>query len=188
VRSVGIDVEHDALGCCGKLPGSGSGESPRITHARKHRAVQTVHAAVRGGVGGDLAEECRLVPQRSEIGKCIPAIGQHHRDVACDTSRLVGHLAAAKGRELLHERSRETDAIGQTGQESGTGTRRETACVTGDFNRKELRGSFHLNGDPFLAGVLPVATRIIPAQRVTVSLFRTVFQVLREKCRLGSPP
>jgi len=128
----------------------GAAETPwlgaGVPHACELLLVEALHAAVGGGIRGDLAEEHALVSERSHIGEAVAAVGEHHGEVAHHAAGLVAHGPGVHG-EPAHEAVREADGVGQTAEQGAAGARGQARHVAGDFHPRKRRSSVHPHGD-----------------------------------------
>jgi hypothetical protein len=75
-------------------------------------AIRSIHPK-RHGVRGDLAERRVLIAHRAQIGQTIPAVGQHHNEVADDAARIVPAPPLAHLRQAARYRRRQPQPIGR---------------------------------------------------------------------------
>jgi hypothetical protein len=143
----GVDVEDEASRGGGPLPGAGAGRGASATDACERGLVETLQAAVGGGVGGDVAEEHLLVTQHPQVGERVAAVGEHHGEVADDAAWFVAHFAGVHA-QGLGQPGREAELVGQAAEQRGAGARGQAVGVGDYFQARSRRSSVHLHGDP----------------------------------------
>ena len=92
-----VDVDRHPLGGDSEIPGAGAGRLARRGKALEELRVggDPLDHPIGRGVGGDLAEQRRLLADRAEVAKRLAAVGEHHGQVADYAARVVATLALA---------------------------------------------------------------------------------------------
>jgi len=82
-----VEVEDHPLGRPRQLPDVRPRPRTRAPHRRQALRVERRKHPPGGGIGGNIAEQGRLVAQRTQVGQTVAAVGEHHRQV---TQRPAG--------------------------------------------------------------------------------------------------
>lgn len=103
---------------------------------------------VGGRIRGDRPEQRILVAQTNEIGKTLPAVGEHHRQVAHDAARIMPGVASAHRRKARWQRLRQAGSVGHLRQQSRPGVRDQALSVRSELYREIAAIALHPQGDP----------------------------------------
>jgi hypothetical protein len=118
-----------------------------------------------GRVGGDRAEQSGLVAQRAQVAQRVAPVGEHHRQIAHDPTRVVARAALAQAGERARERTGEAEPVGALGEQRRAGVAdRLIVSVRSHRHSDRAAIALHLQGDPPELGSRPSTSRNLPAQ------------------------
>jgi hypothetical protein len=113
-----VDVDRQPLRHTTALPeplaSSGVRRAQGVQQAR--RGCDPVDDAERGRPGRHRPEQRVLVADRAEIGHTLPAIGEHHREIANHATRIMTTPTRLQHRKPQRERARQPHLVGDARQ------------------------------------------------------------------------
>ncbi len=160
-----VDVDRDALRRPRQGPDMLASPGVRVGERVEQpgRRRDPVNDPERGRVRRHRPEQRVLVTHRSEIGKAVSAVGEHHRQVADHAPGIVPGLALLQTRQTHRQRRGEPALVGDLRQQRAARMRHQPFSVRRDFYRDVAAIALHLQGDPPEPGFQDVANPRIPA-------------------------
>ncbi len=95
-----------------------------------------------------LAEQHGLITDRTEVGKAITAIGQHHRQIPDHATTIMAAGPPLQPAELRRQRPRQADLVSNSGKQRAARMRHQTLSVRRDIYVDPASIVRHLQGDP----------------------------------------
>ena len=147
-RAVHVDHQQVGIRPGAGLPGPGAGVRSCRPQAGQAELVTggALHHPPGGRGGGDRAEQLGLVAQHGQIAQAVPAVGQHHHQVAQHAARLVAVPAGLPLAGPPAKRGGQPEPVGQLGQQRRPGVADHTLAVARDFEACTQAGSLHPQG------------------------------------------
>jgi hypothetical protein len=86
-----------------------------------------------GALRGDRAEQRQLIAQGTQVAERVPAVGEHHRQVAQHRARIMGRATLAGVGHRLAQRLCEAEPVGELNKERAAGVRHKAGGVRDDL-------------------------------------------------------
>jgi hypothetical protein len=96
------------------------GPSPRRPQLGKRLIVDRVEQSPHRGLRRDRAEQLGLAPQHREVRDRLAPVGERHRHIPRDPTRIVARGALSQPNQRLRQRPCQTGRVGQIRQQPGT--------------------------------------------------------------------
>ena len=107
-----------------------------------------VDHAKRGRVRRDRTEQHVLVADRPEIGHALPAVGEHHREIADHPARIMPPTPLLEPRQPQRQCSCEPELVRDLRQQRRARVRHQTSSVRHHFYGYRASITHHLQGEP----------------------------------------
>ena len=112
----------------------------------------------------DLPEQHLLITERTKVRQAVPAVGEHHRQVADHAALVVARTPALQIGQLARQRPREPRLLGDLSEQRAARVRHQALSARRDFYGNPAPIVRHLQGDPPKLDLRPSARRRIPAR------------------------
>jgi hypothetical protein len=147
-RAVHVDQQQVRVRPGASPPGPPTGLGARRRQPGQAQLVTSdpLHHPPGGRGRGHRAEQLRLVAQHRQVGKAVPTVGQHHRQVSQHPARVVAMPWRLATAGPPRQRGRQPEPVGQLGKQRRPGMADHTVAVAGDFEAGTRVGSLHPQG------------------------------------------
>jgi hypothetical protein len=146
----GVDVEtqlESEIGLRPRRPGGGSRAGPSPAKAEEVGGAHPVEHPPGGRLGGDRAEEARLVPENLEVADRVGPVGDGNGEVGKDAARVMDRHALVGADEDLVPGVDQPGEAGQLSEQLGPGVGDDTVPVGSDSHLRQPTATLvHLEG------------------------------------------